>query len=109
MTNHSSGTHGTIDTNWRRDETTVLINEGRRRFAWVTLVPLAFVSVTTLSAGWLSITGNFLKLTENPATALRGWMNASLTAVMMAAMLAILVASIPRWWTSQQPNTPQVS
>lgn len=89
--------------------TTVIINEGRRRFAWATLVPLAFVSVTTLSAGWLSITGNFLKLTENPATALRGWMNASLTAVMMAAMLAILVASIPRWWTGQQPNTPQVN
>src|SRR5262249_22215230 len=39
--------------------TTVIINAGRARYAWVTLVPLAFVSVTTLSAGALSVRDNF--------------------------------------------------
>jgi carbon starvation protein len=78
--------------------TTVLVNEGRRRYIWVTLLPLSFVAITTLSAGYLSITDNFLKLTENPNTAMRGWINAGLTAVMMTAMVIILVSSIPRWW-----------
>ena len=39
--------------------TTIIINVGRARYAWVTLVPLSFVSVTTLTAGVLSVRDNF--------------------------------------------------
>jgi carbon starvation protein len=35
--------------------TTIIINTGKARYVWVTLVPLAFVSVTTLTAGTLSV------------------------------------------------------
>ena len=42
--------------------TTVIINAGRARYAWVTLVPLAFVATTTLTAAYLSTVNNFLKL-----------------------------------------------
>ena len=34
--------------------TTVIINEGRKGYAWVTLAPLVFVTITTLAAGFLS-------------------------------------------------------
>ena len=36
---------------------TTLINMERVRYAWVTFVPMCFVAVTTLSAGYLSIRG----------------------------------------------------
>src|SRR4029450_4510275 len=39
--------------------TTIIINQGKARYAWVTGVPLAFVSVTTLTAGVLSVRDNF--------------------------------------------------
>ena len=39
--------------------TTIIINAGRARYAWVTLVPLSFVAVTTLTAGVLSVRDNF--------------------------------------------------
>ena len=39
--------------------TTIIINVGRARYAWVTLMPLSFVSVTTLTAGVLSVRDNF--------------------------------------------------
>ena len=39
--------------------TTVIINTGRARYAWVTLVPLAFVATTTLTRG-LSVDGEQL-------------------------------------------------
>ena len=39
--------------------TTIIINVGRARYAWVTLLPLSFVSVTTLTAGVLSVRDNF--------------------------------------------------
>src|SRR5262249_22743700 len=34
--------------------TTVIINSGRARYAWITLLPLSFVATTTLTAGWLN-------------------------------------------------------
>ena len=40
--------------------TVFLIREGKRRYLWVTLVPMVFVFVTTLTAAVQNITGNFL-------------------------------------------------
>src|SRR5438045_9464651 len=39
--------------------TTIIINMGKARYAWITAIPLAFVSTTTLSAGVLSVRDNF--------------------------------------------------
>jgi carbon starvation protein len=88
--------------------TTVIINSGRARYAWVTLLPLSFVATTTLTAGWLSITGNFIPLTQNPATALQGWLDAILTAIMMTALVIVLVDSLRKWKTVLFPRPPAI-
>lgn len=77
--------------------TTVIINSGRVRYAWTTIVPLTFVATTTLVAGWMSITDNFWPLSQKPETAVQGYINTALTAVLMAASIVILVDSIRRW------------
>src|SRR3990172_8442334 len=46
--------------------TTVIINAGKARYAWVTLLPLAFVATTTTFAGIRSIFDNFLPLSQKP-------------------------------------------
>ena len=51
--------------------TTVIVNAGRARYALVTLVPLAFVATTTLTAAYLSTVNNFLKLGN-----FQGWLDA---------------------------------
>jgi hypothetical protein len=61
------------------------------------LAPMAVLSVTTLSAGWLSFTDLFLPMTHNPSTVLKGWLNAGVTLTMMACVLAIVVDSARRW------------
>ncbi len=43
-----------IGTSW-------LVNNGRARYAWTTLVPLAFMCVNTLVAGWLNLSVNYLR------------------------------------------------
>ena len=40
--------------------TSVLINMGKARYVWCTLLPLAFMCVNTLSAGWMNIGVNYL-------------------------------------------------
>jgi len=77
--------------------TSVIINSGRARYAWTTLLPLAFVAFTTLYAGYLSITNNFLPLTKIPEKAFTGYLDASLTAILMFCVLVILAASARAW------------
>jgi len=77
--------------------TSVIINAGRGRYAWTTLVPLAFVATTTLYAGWRSIVDNFIPLTAKPEKAFTGWLDATLTATLMACVIVILAASIRAW------------
>jgi carbon starvation protein len=77
---------------------TAIINAGRARYVWVTLIPMLFVSVTTLVAGWLSITDNFIPLIENPVTAAQGYVNSALTVVMMVCAVVILIESFRRWF-----------
>jgi carbon starvation protein len=38
--------------------TTIIINMGRAKYAWVTFAPLCFLSVTTLTAGNMSVRDN---------------------------------------------------
>jgi hypothetical protein len=59
--------------------TTIIINSGKAKYAWVTLVPLAFVGSTTLVAGFKSITDIFWPLVQNPKTSTQGFINTSLT------------------------------
>jgi len=76
---------------------TVLINMGKARYAWVTLAPMVFVAITTLTAGWESIWQNFLPLAAQPGHAFIGSLNALLTTFMMGCTLLMIGHSILRW------------
>lgn len=77
--------------------TTIIINMGRARYSWVTLVPLSFVATTTLVAGWQSITDNFWPLAQKPETAVQGYINIALTVILMLAAILVLIDSARRW------------
>jgi carbon starvation protein len=86
--------------------TTIIINSGRAKYAWVTLLPLSFVSTTTLVAGFKSITDIFWPLAQKPETSVQGLINTSLTAIIMFAAVVIMIDSIRRW--IGRPKQPQV-
>jgi carbon starvation protein len=77
--------------------TTIIINSGKARYAWVTIAPLSFVATTTLVAGWQSITDIFWPLAQHPETATQGYINICLTVTIMTAAVVILADSIRRW------------
>jgi carbon starvation protein len=89
--------------------TTMVINSGKARYAWVTILPLAFVSTTTLVAGFKSITDIFWPLAQKPETSLQGLINTSLTAIIMVAAVVIMIDSIRRWLgTRMHPQITQI-
>lgn len=70
--------------------TMFLINHGKRKYIWVTLIPLIFVTITTLTAGYQSITQIFWPLTAHPDKAFQGYLNSFLTASVMAMAVVLL-------------------
>ena len=79
--------------------TTIIINTGKAKYMWVTVVPLAFVSITTLTAGVLSVRDNFWPMAIGPDTArnFQGWVNTSLTIIMMVCVVVILANAMWKW------------
>ncbi len=60
---------------------------------------MAFVAVTTLTAGFLSVRDNFLPMTRLPdaGKVVQGWVNSTLTVVMMACVLFVLAEAVLAW------------
>jgi carbon starvation protein len=78
--------------------TSAIINAGKVRYVWVTVVPMLFVAVTTLTAGWLNIVNNFLPLTQNSQTVIQGYINSILTAIIMVCAVIVLVEAFRKWY-----------
>src|SRR5438128_2651773 len=77
--------------------TTVIINMGKARYSWVTTGTLSFVPTTTLVAGYESIRDIFWPQAQNAPTATQGYINTSLTALIMTAAVIVLVDSARNW------------
>jgi carbon starvation protein len=89
--------------------TTIIMNSGKAKYAWVTIVPLAFVSTTTLVAGFKSITDIFWPLAQKAETSMQGVINSALTVIIMAAAVVIMIDSILRWLrTRKDPGITRI-
>lgn len=79
--------------------TTIIINIGKARYAWVTAAPLSFLATNTLYGGFLSVRDIFYPLTRNadPTISVTGWIQTASTILMMGCVVVILAAAISRW------------
>jgi carbon starvation protein len=79
--------------------TTILINMGKTRYTWVTVMPLAFLAVNTLYGGFLNIRDNFWPMTLRPDVSVvtQGYILSICTAIMLVLALIILASAIAKW------------
>jgi carbon starvation protein len=79
--------------------TTIIIRSGRVRYAWVTVLPLSFLAVTTLTAGYMSVRDNFwpMAVGANQALHVQGYIDSVLTVIMMGCAVIIIVTSLRCW------------
>src|SRR5690606_6675660 len=74
--------------------TTLLVNSGRGRYAWVTLLPMLFVSATTLTAGAQMIP-QFMRLVSGGVwSPLKGVLNIGLIVFVISCVAALLLQAI---------------
>jgi carbon starvation protein len=72
--------------------TTWIVNRGRARYAWVTLVPLLFVATATETAGYQLVANQFLPMVRHPkapADVFNGGIRMVICVVAMAALLFV--------------------
>jgi carbon starvation protein len=91
--------------------TTVIINSGKAKYAWVTMVPLAFISVIELTAGYQNIMYNYLPLTRNPATSFVGWLDIVIVVLLMIGLTIVLIGAALKWYRvaiKGEPHQPPI-
>jgi carbon starvation protein len=83
--------------------TTVMFNAGRARYTPLTIAPMLFVVTSTMSAGYLMVTGPFAGMVRaglqqhDQALLVRGGLNIALSVFMMACVLVILWSAVVKW------------
>lgn len=77
--------------------TSFIINRGRVKYAWVTILPMIFVGVTTLTAAFLNIKNIYLPQVHVKETLLPGVINLALTVAIIICVFIILFNAIPGW------------
>ncbi len=77
--------------------TSFIINRGRARYAWVTIIPMTFVGVTTLTAAYLNIKNIYIPQCGIPETLVPGIINLALTCSIIISVVIILSNAIPQW------------
>ena len=77
--------------------TTFLINMGKAKHAPITVLPMCFVGVTTVTAGVLSIKNIFWPLTSTPGQVLTGYLDSTLTAIFIIGVVLVVFDAVRRW------------
>jgi carbon starvation protein len=78
--------------------TTLLVNTGRARYAPLTLLPMLFVTATTMTAAY-QMGRQFVAWIGNEQTLWTGVLNLSLMVFVVACVLALLLIAAARWLT----------
>ncbi len=89
--------------------TTWIINNGRRQFAPLTILPMLFVTSTTITAGYQMVTGRFAGMwqdgwkTGNSYQIVQSGLNIGLIVFLITAVIIILSQAITRWVAAPRP------
>lgn len=77
--------------------TSYIINRGKARYAWITILPMLFVGITTITAGLLNLKNLFIPQIFDDATRFQGYINSGLTIVILSCVVSVIVDAIPKW------------
>jgi carbon starvation protein len=78
--------------------TTFLINMGHAKYVWITILPMCFVGVTTVTAGVLSIRNIFWPLTAKPGMVFTGYLDSVLMSIFIVGVVLVLCDALWRWY-----------
>ncbi len=86
--------------------TSYLINHGKRKYIWITVAPMTFIGITTITGGIMNLFNIYIPQVVSESNQVPGLVNATLTAIILLCVTLILLESISKWIKpSQQENS----
>ncbi len=78
--------------------TSIILRESsKKHYAWITLGPLCFVSVTTVTAGVQSVLSIYYPMSQAAATRVTGYVNMLVVSLLICGVAFIILGSASRW------------
>jgi len=77
--------------------TSYIINLGKKKYAWITILPMTFVGITTITAGYQNIKNIYLPQVLNSKAQVQGSINLLLTIIIVICVLVVLADAVPKW------------
>ena len=84
--------------------TSFLINNGKRRYIWITLIPMIFVGVTTITGGMMNLFNIYIPQMNMQNTRVQGTINTLLTSVILICVLLIIFEAAKRWFKGDKKH-----
>ena len=77
--------------------TSYIINRGKIKYAWITIVPFVFIGFTTLYAGFANIINIYFPQVLKSETRIQGIINLTLSGVIIFCACVVFYNAIPKW------------
>jgi len=88
--------------------TSFIINRGKAKYAWCTIIPMLFVGTTTITAAIQNLKNIYFPQLLVEKTVVQGTVNTTLTILILICVIIILCDSIPRWIQTIQGKRPLI-
>jgi len=77
--------------------TSFLINNGKRKYMWITLGPMIFVGITTITGGVMNMINIYIPQIPVAATRIQGTINTLLTGIILVCVVLIIIEATQKW------------
>lgn len=77
--------------------TSFLINNGKRKYIWITLAPMIFVGITTITGGLMNMINIYIPQISATNTRVQGTINTLLTGIILICVLLIILEATRKW------------
>jgi carbon starvation protein len=77
--------------------TSFLINSGKRKYIWITVLPMAFVGITTITGGVMNMINIYIPQMMAEKTKIQGTINTALTSIILICVLLIIAEATRKW------------
>jgi len=77
--------------------TSYIINRGKIKYAWITIVPFIFIGFTTVYAGLMNIFNIYLPQLQDSKTLVQGIINLALSVTILGCACVVFYNAIPTW------------
>jgi carbon starvation protein len=77
--------------------TSYLINNGKRKYIWITVAPMIFVGITTITGGLMNMLNIYIPQMQVASTRVQGAINTLLTGVILICVALIISEATNKW------------